>query len=121
MDATCSAPFERHPYYMAVPARRGWQRLPQRRGEACSAQDLDSRKEARTGGRHTPSGSGMAGEALGVAPVLEDLTHVQEEEGRSVVGCILLHQSSPPLVLQCRKKNAAAQSQAQCNLLASLS
>lgn len=97
---------------MAVPARRGWQKLPQRRGEVCLAQDLDSRKEARAGSCHSPSGSGMAGEALGAAPVLEDLTHLQEEEERSLVGCILLHQSSPPLVLQCRKKNAAAWSQA---------
>lgn len=108
MDATCSAPSERHPYYVAVPARRGWQRLPQRRGEVSLAQDLDSRKEVRTGGFHSPSGSGMAGEALGAGPVLKDLTHLQEEEGKSLVGCILLHQFSPTLVLQCRRKNVAA-------------
>lgn len=81
-------------YYVAVSARRGWQRLPQRRGEVCLAQDLDSRKEVRTGGSHSPSCSGIAGEALVAATVLEDLNHLQEEEGRSLVGCILLHQSS---------------------------
>lgn len=96
------------------------ERLLQRRGEVCLAQGLDSRKEVRTGGGHSPSGSGIAGEALGVAPVLEDLAHLQEKEGRSVVGCILLHHSSPPLVLQCRRKNAADWSQVQCNLLLSL-
>lgn len=81
---------------MAVLARRGWQRLPQRRGEVCLAQGLDSRKEVRNGGCHSPSGSGIAGEALGAAPVLEDLNHLQEEDGKSLVRCILLHQSSHP-------------------------
>lgn len=107
-------------YYVAVPARRGWQKLPQRRGEVCLAQGLDSRKEVRTGGCNSPSGFGIAGEALGAALVLKDLTHLQEVEGRSLVSCILLHQSSSPLVLQCRRKNSAAWSQAQSNLLPSL-
>lgn len=80
------------------------------RGEVCLAQGLDSRKEVRTGGCHSLSGSGIAGEAVGAAPVLEDLIHLQEVEGRSLVGCILLHQSSSVLrlVLQCRRKNSAA-------------
>lgn len=64
--------------------------LPQRRGEVCLAQGLDSRKEVRTGGCHSPFESDIFGEALGMASVQEDLTHLPEEEGRSLVGCILL-------------------------------
>lgn len=107
-------------YYVAVPARRGWQRLPQRRGEVCLSQGLDSRKEVRTGGCHSPSSSGTAGEALGAAPVLEDLTHLQEEE--EVEWAASCYTSPPsPLVLQCRRKNSAAWSKTQCILLPSLS
>lgn len=82
-------------YYMAVPARRGWQRLPWRRGEVYLAQGLDSRKEVRIGGCHSPSGSGIAGKALGAAPVLEDLAHLQEK-GRKESGGLHPCYTSPP-------------------------
>lgn len=99
----CSAPSERHSCYAAPPTRRGGQQLPQRRHEDCLVQGLDRGEEVGTRGCCSPSGSGVATrrqlrrsrEVLAVAPILEGLTCLREEEGWESGGPYS-HYASPP-------------------------
>lgn len=71
-------------------------------------QGSDRREEVGTRGCHSPSGSGTATrrqprcsrETLAAAPAS---LAIGKRKAGSLVGCIPLHQSSPPLVLQCRE------------------
>lgn len=101
VDTTRSQHLLRHPRYAAAPARRGWQRLPRRRDERWEPEGAAAPLAPVRPRGGSPGTSERRWQRLPSWRV--SLAFGKKRKAGSLVGCIPLHQSSSPLVLQCRE------------------